>query len=413
MFFRNLTLYRFADGVVPRDPAVIEAALAKVPLKKISAVESVKRGFISPWGRHDERLLMTDDHAHMFVLGGHEKVMPPAAIAEAVQKRCDEAERLTGQEPIFSEKKALRDEVHARMLAQAFVKPVRTRAYLDVERGWLVIDTASRAPAEAVVAHLRSAFGSFQCTPAVASESPRRLMTAWLITGTIPLVGRSPDQQVPEGIAFGEDCDLRDPADKSRKWSGRRCDPEEDAREHLSAGLQVERLQLLWTPPGKDEEHLTFNLDANLVVRGLHFTDQAVEQISEDDRTAAAESGTAGAVDFVLMNRELALLLAKLEDVFRIERSPPLQLDTQEAPASMLAAEADAKAAEGDEPDPLLEQAIAHVRDNGKVSIAYIQRVLKIGYNRAARLVEDMEKKGVVSAPNTNGFRTVIEGTAS
>lgn len=58
--------------------------------------------------------------------------------------------------------------------------------------------------------------------------------------------------------------------------------------------------------------------------------------------------------------------------------------------------------------DPLYDQAVAIVTETRKASISYIQRRLKIGYNRAARMVEEMEASGVVSAVQSNGMREVI-----
>lgn len=58
--------------------------------------------------------------------------------------------------------------------------------------------------------------------------------------------------------------------------------------------------------------------------------------------------------------------------------------------------------------DPLYDQAVAIVTETRKASISYIQRRLKIGYNRAARMVEEMESSGVVSAVQSNGMREVI-----
>ena len=46
----------------------------------------------------------------------------------------------------------------------------------------------------------------------------------------------------------------------------------------------------------------------------------------------------------------------------------------------------------------LYDQAVALVAREGKASTAFIQRHLQIGYNRAAKLIEQMEKEGVVSA---------------
>jgi len=63
------------------------------------------------------------------------------------------------------------------------------------------------------------------------------------------------------------------------------------------------------------------------------------------------------------------------------------------------------------EKDPLYDQAVEVVLKNRKASISLVQRHLKIGYNRAARLVEDMEKAGLVSAMSTNGQREILVPT--
>ena len=53
-------------------------------------------------------------------------------------------------------------------------------------------------------------------------------------------------------------------------------------------------------------------------------------------------------------------------------------------------------------------QAVEVVLKNRMASISLLQRHLKIGYNRAARLVEDMEKAGLVSSMSTNGQRDIL-----
>jgi S-DNA-T family DNA segregation ATPase FtsK/SpoIIIE len=59
--------------------------------------------------------------------------------------------------------------------------------------------------------------------------------------------------------------------------------------------------------------------------------------------------------------------------------------------------------------DSLFDEAVATVRLQGKASISLLQRRLRIGYTRAARMIEEMEEKGIVG-PNTPGsqFRDVL-----
>jgi len=64
--------------------------------------------------------------------------------------------------------------------------------------------------------------------------------------------------------------------------------------------------------------------------------------------------------------------------------------------------------ADGGEADPMYDQAVAIVLQHRRASISLVQRHLRIGYNRAARLLEQMEKAGLVSAMATNGNRDIL-----
>jgi S-DNA-T family DNA segregation ATPase FtsK/SpoIIIE len=86
-------------------------------------------------------------------------------------------------------------------------------------------------------------------------------------------------------------------------------------------------------------------------------------------------------------------------------------------PAQYLEGVLDAPASEGDESaggqpggeaDPLYDQAVEIVIKNRRASISLVQRHLRIGYNRAARLLEDMERAGLVSPMQSNGNREIL-----
>ena len=67
----------------------------------------------------------------------------------------------------------------------------------------------------------------------------------------------------------------------------------------------------------------------------------------------------------------------------------------------------------GGEKDPLYDEAVQIVIQSRKASISYVQRNLRIGYNRAARIIEDMEKAGLVTPMQSNGNREIISSSTN
>ena len=65
----------------------------------------------------------------------------------------------------------------------------------------------------------------------------------------------------------------------------------------------------------------------------------------------------------------------------------------------------------GGEKDPMYDQAVEIVLKNRKASISLVQRHLKIGYNRSARMLEEMEKAGLISSMSGSGQREILVPT--
>jgi DNA segregation ATPase FtsK/SpoIIIE, S-DNA-T family len=66
----------------------------------------------------------------------------------------------------------------------------------------------------------------------------------------------------------------------------------------------------------------------------------------------------------------------------------------------------------GGEQDPLYDEAVRIVTESRRASISLVQRRLRIGYNRAARMMEDMEQAGIVSSMDNSGGREVLAAGA-
>ena len=81
---------------------------------------------------------------------------------------------------------------------------------------------------------------------------------------------------------------------------------------------------------------------------------------------------------------------------------------TQKAEESTFGAGIGIEGATDAEQDPLYDEALRIVTETRRASISGVQRRLRIGYNRAARLIEDMERAGLVSAMQSNGNREVL-----
>ena len=81
---------------------------------------------------------------------------------------------------------------------------------------------------------------------------------------------------------------------------------------------------------------------------------------------------------------------------------------TQEPLSSIPGLSPEASGVDAEDSDPLFDDAVKVVTESRRASISGVQRRLKIGYNRAARLVEEMERIGVVSSPDERGNREVL-----
>jgi DNA segregation ATPase FtsK/SpoIIIE, S-DNA-T family len=98
----------------------------------------------------------------------------------------------------------------------------------------------------------------------------------------------------------------------------------------------------------------------------------------------------------------------KVVDYLKQQAAPQYVMGVLEDPESDTEGAVTLEGAPDGEADPLYDQAVAIVLKTRRASISLVQRHLRIGYNRAARLIEQMERAGMVSSMQTNGNREVL-----
>jgi len=300
MWFRNLTLFRFSEHAA-KVLKSLDDKLGAQALKRCGPLELSSQGFVSPYGRDEAALSHHVGPFALVTVGREDRLLPASVVNDELAARLRKITEKEHRKIGSKERKRIKDEILTDFLPRAFIRLSKLNAYLALKAGWLVLDTASRKAAEEALSQLREALGSFPAVPLAAEESPRALMTDWLIHG-----------KLPKGLALGDECELRDPAETGAVVRCRRQDLETDeVREHLKSGKQVFQLGLIY------EERMAFSLGEDLTVRKLRFLDQVQDELGETDR----DSGIAelDAV-FALMTLELERLLQKFDEWFGLPR---------------------------------------------------------------------------------------------
>ena len=287
MFFRNLTFFRFPASV---DFSQIDTLLPEARLKPVCPLEMSSRGFISPFGRAEaEPLSHRVGNALWLTVGGEDKLLPGAVVNDRLARKIADMEQREGRKPGGRLRKQMKDDLLHELLPAAFVRPSRTDAMLDLQRGFIAVDTPSRKSAETLVSQIRSVLGSFPALPLNARVNPRSVLTGWV-----------KGEPLPEGLALGEECELRDAIDGGAviKIANMELQSDEIAK-HLEMGMQVTRLAL------NLDDHVTFVFGEDLVVRKLKFLDGALDQLENTDT-----DGMRAELDarFALMSSEVAHL---------------------------------------------------------------------------------------------------------
>ena len=298
MFFKNLAVYRLPPDWT-LSPVDLEEKLITRRLSPCGPFEMTSRGFVKV--TQDERLVYSVGRQQLIALGVEQKLLPASVIRQVALER---AEKQAAEQGFPVGRKQLRDlrfQVGEELRARALCRRTVTRAWIDPENGWFVVDAAGGKRADAVIETLRDVLGSFAVVPMNPQRSPQASMIAWLTAGGAP----SP---------FNVDADLELKGVAKTKAVIRYANHPVDDKvldEALRSGLAPTRLGLTWS------DRLSFVLTDKLQVRRVQFVGLEQEDgDSSQNETDAAEQFDA---EFTVMAGEFARLLADLGSALQVE----------------------------------------------------------------------------------------------
>lgn len=357
--------------------------LAELPFEPVGPVFRSRAGFIA--NPITSELVTPIEGGFSFSVRYDEKILPSTsvrqAVAEAVREREEELERELEKDEIG----ALADTVMATLIANALVKTTVVHCFYSTADNFLIIPTTSKPLSQTVVALLIKAIGSVK-TSTIHVDNIKGGLTTRLRNY---LDGNT---EAFDGFKLGDTCNMKHKSDKANFSMSDLDAAKAGLAECLAAEMQVEIMELV-------HEGVAFKLTNDFKLRGIHF----LGELTEDELAQREEADMAylWRLEAATQLLQLVATIKALCELFQYERPDLTDADIQTA-------NSDAVPASADEDDPLYSEAAAFVRDSGRASISAVQRKLKVGYNRAARMIERMEVEGIVTPMKSNGSREVI-----
>lgn len=295
MWFKNLIAYRFApnptftNGGIVRHLTLVSlrGLLDTLQLQPCGPLQKHSSGFVPPG--NGQLVEGVGNNFLLIALGVEEKVLPAATVKAQVADRAkalaSEQEYPCGRRQLREIKERVTDE----LLAKAFTKRRTTRAWLDLDAGWLVVDATSEGRAEELVSALREALGTFPVRPLETEHTPAGAAGQWLI-----------NHDAPGRFSLDSDLELQGihKPHSAVKYSRGEIDGPEILG-HLKTKL-VKRLGLSWA------DKLFFNLTDTLALRKVAFIGVKPEAAESEGADVQREA------ELLLMCGETKLMLEEL-----------------------------------------------------------------------------------------------------
>lgn len=371
---RTAIAYHLPSGW-PWDAAGTAELLSRRVFQPCSPSQTESSGFVPP---RDQAELCHEVHGRYLVcFQVEEKLLPSAVIQEHVDIRVADIEAEQGYKPGRREVREIKDAVTRELLEMAFTRKRQTFAWICRQRGLLIVAANSANKADEMLSAMREALENMPVSLLNTQLTPASAMTSWLAA-----------DEAPKHFTIDRDCKLVSSAESKAAVSYTRHSLDaEEIRHHITAGKRAEHLGLTF------RDRMSFILGSGFELKRIVMLDVLTEsqeptdnEIEHFDAQFLLEASEIEQAYLALIEAHLGIKAPQRDDL--VDR-------------------AQGSANDGD-PDPLYDQAVQVVMTTNRPSISLVQRRLKIGYNRAARLIEQMERSGLVSPMDNNGNREVL-----
>lgn len=300
MWFKNLYLLKISNADFSLTPEELHEALESHPFQECGKEQRESSGWVSPFGRNSEQMVHAANGCLLLTMAHQERILPASVIREELDTLVVEIEEKEGRKIGKREKQDLKDEIEFELLPKAFTRTKKMDAWLDIQHGWMVINTSSPTQAERLTHQLRSVLGSLPVAPPKTGQSPGVLMTAWLAEGALPAP-----------FSFGEECELHSQGDEKSVAAFKRHElMSEEVQANLASGKTVSKMGLVW------DNKISFILTDDLQIRRVRFLDVLEENLKDADPQSHAEKLD---IEFSLMTGEVSSLIADLMKCFNPE----------------------------------------------------------------------------------------------
>ncbi|WP_169141178.1 recombination-associated protein RdgC [Aromatoleum toluolicum] len=400
---RNALAYHLPSGW-PWDADAMSEYLSRRTFQPCCQLDHESSGFVPP--RDEANLCHQVGDFLLVCLQTEERLLPAYVVAEHADLKAEEMMQMQGFKPGRKQMKEIKEAVLLELLPQAFTRKRRTLAWIDPASSLLIVDAASANRAEDVLSQLHQALDMLPVEMLRTERTPTTTMADWLASG-----------DAPQGFSIDQECELVSVGEDGASVRYTRHDLHgDDVRDHLAAGKLPASLALTFSD--RVSFVLTEKMEVKRVVlldvpmQGREQADDAIEQFDADFLLAASEVGILMReliyVHGGLMVKSDADLVAHAESARGAFNRLAALAASDGGSMTISDGEGNVLIGAGNEYDPLYPDAKRIVIEQRKPSISLIQRHLRIGYNRAARLIEQMESDGIVSAMKADGTREVI-----